>query len=129
MLSFLVLSLTRYRLLSLLGLWNVNGTVNFLHSKEGVTQGYPLAMIVYGIGIFPLIKNLKREIPDVTQPWYADDAGALGTFAIIETYFNSLTRQGPGRGYYPEPPKSALIVHPENLKAGKEFGARHIFRV
>ena len=42
-------------------------------------------MIAYGIGILPLIKNLKREIPDVTQTWYADNNGALGIFARIET--------------------------------------------
>ena len=41
-----------------------------LHSKEGVTQGYPLVMMAYGIGILTLIKNLKREIPDVKHPWY-----------------------------------------------------------
>ena len=86
-------------------------------------------MIAYGIGILPLIKNLKRAIPDITQPCYADDSGALGTFAIIETYFDSLTRQGPGRGYHPEPTKSVLIVRPENLEAGKVFRARHGFRV
>ena len=66
-----------------------------MHSDEGVTQGGPLAMITYRIGILPLINNLKRVIPDVTHTWYADDAGALVTFARIETYFNSLTRQGP----------------------------------
>ena len=60
-------------------------------------------MIAYGIGIIPLIKNLKREIPDVTQPWYSDDARALGMFARIETYFYSLTRLGLGRGYHPKP--------------------------
>ena len=46
--------------------------------------GYPLTMVAYGIGIIPLIKNLKAEFPDVTQPWYGDYAGALGTFAKIE---------------------------------------------
>ena len=51
-------------------------------------QGDPLEMIAYGIGILRLIKNPKREIPDVTQLWYADNAGALGTFSRIETYFN-----------------------------------------
>ena len=102
---------------------------SFMHSKEGVTQGDPLAMIAYRISILPLIKNLKQEIPDVTLPWYADDTGALGTFEIIENYFNSLTRQVPGRGYYPKPSKSVLIVHPENLEDGKEFGARHGFKV
>ena len=69
-------------------------------------------MIAYGIIILTLIKTLKWEIPDVTQTWYTDSAGSLGTFAIIETYFNLLTRQGLGRGYYTEPSKSILIVHP-----------------
>ena len=49
-------------------------------------------MIAYGIGILPLIKNPKRAIPDVTQPWYTDDAGDLGTFARLDTYFDLLTR-------------------------------------
>ena len=92
-------------------------------------QGDPLTMIAYGINILPLIKNLKREIPDVTQPWYADDVGALGTFASIEIYFDSLTRQGPGLGYYPKPDKSVLIVHLENLEDRKDFGAHHGFKV
>ena len=69
---------------------------------EGVTQGGPIATIAYGIGILPLINNFKRAIPDITHPWYADDSGALGMFARLETYFYSLTHQGPGRGYYPE---------------------------
>ena len=64
-------------------------------------------MLAYGIGILPLIKNLNQEIPDVKQPWHADNDGALGKFAILETYFDSLTLQGPGWGYHPE-----LIVHP-----------------
>ena len=50
-------------------------------------------------------------------------------FAILETYFDLLTRQGPGRGYYPEPSKGILIVHLDNLEAGKLFGARHGFKV
>ena len=94
-----------------------------------MTQGDPLAMIKYGIRILPLIRNLKREIPDVTQPWYAANAGALGTFVRLKTYFDSLTRQGLEQGYHPEPTKSVLIVRPENIEAGKVFGACHIFWV
>ena len=50
-------------------------------------------------------------------------------FARLETYLYSLTRQGPGRGYYPEPSKSVLIIRPENLDTGKVFGACHGFKV
>ena len=32
-----------------------DGTGNFLHRKEGVTQGYPLFMTVYELGILPII--------------------------------------------------------------------------
>ena len=114
---------------SLLVFLNRNGTDSFLHSMEGVAQGDPLAMIAYGVSILPLIKNLKREIPAVTQPWYADDAGAFCTFVIIETYFNLLTNPGPGHGYYPELSKSVLIVHPDNIEAGKLFGTCRGFKV
>ena len=55
-----------------------DGSVHFLHSKEGLTQGDPLAMIAYGIGVPPLIRDLRRDHPYVTQPWYADDAGGVG---------------------------------------------------
>ena len=94
-----------------------------------MTQGGPLEVIEYRIGILPLIKILKRAIPDVTQPSYTDDAGALGKFVRLETYFDFLTCQGPGQGYHPEPTKSVLIVRPENIEAVKVFGARHGFRV
>ena len=86
-------------------------------------------MIVYRIGILPLIKNLKRAIHDATHPRYADDAGALVTFVILETYFDSLTCQVPGRGYCPKPSKRVLIIRPENIEAVKFFRARHGFKV
>ena len=63
---------------------------SFLHIKEGTTQGYPLAMVTYGIVIIPLTNNLKLEFPDVYQPWYAGDASALGMFENVKLYFNSL---------------------------------------
>ena len=73
----------------------MNRTASIIHSREGVTQGDPLSMIAYSIGILPLINNLKREIPDITQTWYVGDSGSLGEFAILETYFDSLSHQGP----------------------------------
>ena len=38
-------------------------------------------MIVYGIGILPLIKNLKQEIPDITHP---------GPWSVIESKYVSI---------------------------------------
>ena len=86
-------------------------------------------MIAYGIVILPLIKNLKREISDVTKPWNADNPGDLDKFARLDTYLDLITRKVPGRGYHPKPSKNVLIVRPENLEAGKLFGARHRFKV
>ena len=54
-----------------------DGSGHFLHSKEGVTHGYPLAMIAYGIRVLPLIRVLRSDHPQVYQPWYADDAGVV----------------------------------------------------
>ena len=65
---------------SLIILWNGNGTTSFMHIMEGLTTAYPTVLIKSRIGTLPLIKNLKQDIPDVIQPWYADDTGALGTF-------------------------------------------------
>ena len=49
-----------------------------------------LAMVAYVIGVLPLIKRLKLVYHDVTEPWYTDNAGALGMFDNLERYFNSL---------------------------------------
>ena len=81
-----------------------------------MTQGDPLDMVAYGIGILLLIKYLKSAFTDVTQPWYAGDASALGTTTRVGSYFNSLKKLEPGRGYHPELSKSVLIVHPENFE-------------
>ena len=96
---------------------------------EVVTHGNQFYMVAYGIGVLPLIKRLKVVYPDVTQPWYADDAGLLSIFDNLELYFNSLKRNGPARGYYPYPTKLILIMHPENIKVGELFGAHHKFTV
>ena len=94
-----------------------------------MAQRDPLAIFAYGIGILPLIKRLKAEFPDITQPQYADDSGSLGTFANIGLYFNQLKRIGPGCDYYPKPSKIIMIVHPDNLEARKRFVLSHIFEV
>jgi hypothetical protein len=98
----------------------------FVLSEEGVTQGDPLAMVMCGVGLLPLIRILKKAVPDLFQPWHADDAGAGGRFQKIRLYFEKLQVHGPPRGYYPEPSKSVIIVEEQNKKKAetcfKDFG-------
>ena len=108
---------------------NMNGTSIFMHSREVVIQGNPLAVIVYTIGILSLIKKLKMEFPGVTHPWYAEDSIVLGIFARFEAYFHWLKVHGPGQGHYPEPSKSVMIVHPNNPESRNLFGLCCGFKV
>lgn len=56
----------------------LQGNGSNLFSMEGVTQGDPLAMLLYGISTLPLIDILRGV--GVRQCWYADDSSAQGTF-------------------------------------------------
>ena len=67
----------------------VRGASSFILTKEGVTQGDPLGMMFYGVGILPLTRKLKKGSNflneqkqmcdhdanfDWNQNWYADDS-------------------------------------------------------
>ena len=96
-------------------------SVHFLHSKEGVTQGDPLDMIVYGIGLLPFIREIQDAPPHVTQPWYTDDAGSEGKFGHILEHFKELQARGPPGGYFPELTKSILVVALWSVAREEEF--------
>ena len=85
-----------------------------LLSKEGVTQGNPLAMALYGVALLPLAEILRKEQEDVMQPWYADDAAMMGTAESVCQCFRLLCTLGPMLGYFPEPEKSFAICPPVN---------------
>jgi hypothetical protein len=80
-----------------------------LLSKEGVTQGDPLSMALYGIALLPLAEKLRAKSPAVMQPWYADDAAMQGKATEVATTMVELIRLGPMFGYFPEPEKSIVI--------------------
>ena len=85
---------------------NPGKEATILWSKEGVTQGDPMAMMLYGIAILPLAQMLKKEYPSVLQPWYADDSAMMGPHALNAKVVKLLVEKGPCFGYYPEPEKS-----------------------
>ena len=47
-----------------------------IKSQEGTTQGDPLAMVMYGSALLPLIEITKNI--NVLQKWFADDGNAAG---------------------------------------------------
>ena len=51
-------------------------------SREGTTQGDPLAMAMYAMATLPLIQSLHREA-EVEQIWFADDSAAGGNVNVL----------------------------------------------
>jgi len=49
-------------------------------SQEGTTQGEPLAMPLYALGVVPLIS--KHNTFSVNQIWYVDNAAAVGNYSL-----------------------------------------------
>ena len=77
-------------------------------SEEGTTQGDPLAMAMYAIGILPLIQSLSNE--NTKQVWYADDSAACGDLTNLRFWWDHLVKVGPNYGYQPNASKTWLVV-------------------
>jgi hypothetical protein len=54
-----------YKHWSTLVIRNNDGSGEFLISQQGVTQGDPLVMLGYALGMLPLTRQLKAEFPEV----------------------------------------------------------------
>lgn len=54
------------------------------------------------------INRLSGE--SVKQAWYADDASAAGDIHSLRHWWDHLIQLGPDYGYYPNAPKTWLIV-------------------
>ena len=90
-----------------------------LLSEEGVTQGDPLSMVLYGIALAPLTKRLRAEEPVAMQAWYADDCAIRGPASKVASVMQRLMELGPAWGYFPEPDKSVVICDPSREEALK----------
>ena len=66
-------------------------------STEGTTQGDPLAMALYVIGIIPLIELLQKS--NVTQKLYADDGSAACDLRSLRAKLDNLVVHGKAFGY------------------------------
>ena len=81
-----------------------------LLSREGTTQGDPLAMAMYSIATVPLIKCLQQH---VTQVWFADDATAGGKLLDLHNWWDQLVECGQDYSYSANASKTWLVVKPK----------------
>jgi hypothetical protein len=101
----------------------VNGTT--MTSREGTTQGDPLGMAMYAVGIQPLITHLGKL--GLKQVWYADDSAAGGSLEKLKSWWNELCSLGPKFGYYPNDAKTFLVVKQGLVQKSREiFGSTNI---
>ena len=78
-------------------------------------------MFLYDIGIFPLIQKLKELYPEGVQPWCADDAAVLAEWFWLVLFYEDLLLYGKSFGYFPNPAKYKVVVHPSHVVAADEF--------
>ena len=77
-------------------------------SEDGTTQGDPLAMYMYAIGMMPLVH--KAEQAGTIQSWFADDSAAASVLRRPSRWWDILASDGPAYGYFPNTSKSILVV-------------------
>ena len=92
-----------------------------MQSREGSIQGCPLSMFLYGIDVLPLIQKLKELHPDVIQPWFADNAAGAGGRQQLGLFYEDLLLYNSGIGYFPNPTKCKVVVHPNEVEAAELF--------
>ena len=87
-------------------------------SREGTTQGDPLAMGMYAIGTQPLIRRLHGI---ANQVWYADDSAAGSSLERLRQWWDILEEAGSLYGYFPNGSKTHILAKPEYADAARKM--------
>ena len=91
-----------------------------IKSSEGTTQGDPVTMPIYALGVIPImlivlqITNTKTNF-DAKMVAYADDFSAAGSISSLKYWWHALCKLGPKFGYFPEPAQSWLTVKSDKV--------------
>ena len=86
------------------------GDGTFILSKEGATQGDPLAMQMYAVSSRRLINSLQQNTEGVGQVWFADDSAGAGGLDDVYHWWMHLNEIGPKYGYHPNAAKTHIIL-------------------
>ena len=97
-------------------------------SREGVTQGDLLSIVLCGIPLALLVEDLQAVEPGLLTQFYAYDALFIISLWRRAQLLNILIDRGSDWGYFPEPSKSLFIADsPEQGKAeNREFAVEKI---
>jgi hypothetical protein len=102
-------------------------TAHVITHEEGLSQGDPLAMILYGVALLPLVEKLKEAVPEALIPMFADDAAAVANFTHCASCLEFLCAKGPIYGYHPEAEKTKVICSAaDEAEAKAAFLARNL---
>ena len=91
-----------------------------IKSAEGTTQGDPVAMAMYAIGLSKLQSKISYETTQVKQVAYADDLTGAGNIKKLREWWELILKHGPPQGYCPNARKSILIVKSEHYQEATE---------
>ena len=96
-----------------------------LMNREIVTQKDNLFMVLYGITLVPLAKDIRVADPGLISPFYAVDTVFDGSERRSEQIFKLLMESWLDRGYFPEPFKSLFISNTSDQeeRAKRDFVA------
>ena len=89
-----------------------------LFSREGTTQGDPLAMAIYSVAVTPLIRKVATT--GTKQIWFADDAAGSNKLTSLRNWWNALEEHGPKYGYFVNGEKTWLVTKGDNLDNAKK---------
>ena len=80
-----------------------------IRSREGTTQGDPLAMPWYELNTSIMIKKLRDHCPLVKQVWLAGDSAGGGSIVQLYNWYRQLTKEGQKFGYLVNGSKSCEV--------------------
>ena len=100
-----------------------------ISSEEGSTQGCPVAMPLYAVGVTPLLRSCKTE--GVKHVAFVDDVNSAWFLVALRVWWDKVVELGPYIGYDANarfnslpriPPRAGGGIWEKCMAPGGEFG-------
>ena len=90
-------------------------------SNERTTQGDPIAVGMYALGLTPLLSSINsNNTVNLIDVAFADDLTSVGKLHELIEWWKNVLHYGPYLGYYVNESKSWLIIKEEYIQIAKE---------